>query len=59
MEADKDAVTISIEDEDLRPQKQRTAGFTPDVDDEDSLNTDDKAEVRPRLLFSDKNNYFL
>ncbi|XP_072220033.1 protein YIPF1 [Leuresthes tenuis] len=45
LEADKDAVTISIEDEDLRPQKQRTTGFTPDADDEDSLNTDDKAEL--------------
>ncbi|XP_069013964.1 protein YIPF1 [Embiotoca jacksoni] len=53
-EANRDATTISIEDEDVKPQKQRT-GFTADDvddDDEDRLGTDDKAE----LLSGEKKN---
>ncbi|KAM9719750.1 protein YIPF1 [Menidia menidia] len=45
LEANKDAVTISIEDEDLMSKRQRSAGLTPDVDEEDSLNTDDKSSL--------------
>ncbi|CAG5896474.1 unnamed protein product [Menidia menidia] len=45
LEANKDAVTISIEDEDLMSKRQRNAGLTPDVDEEESLNTDDKSSL--------------
>lgn len=46
LEANKDAVTISIED-DFKPEKQRkAAGFAPDGEDEDPLAGDDKTEVQ-------------
>lgn len=46
LEANRDATTISIEDEDITPEKQRkAAGFTPHGDDEDPLASDDKTEV--------------
>lgn len=44
LEANRDAVTISIGDEE--PEKQRNAaGFTPDGVDEDPLGSDDKTEL--------------
>lgn len=50
LEANRDATTISIEDDDIQPEKQRkAAGFAPDVDDEDPLASDDRAEVCIRL----------
>lgn len=54
LEANRDAVTISIEEDNIKPDKQRkAAGFTPDGDDEDPLASDDKTEVCTRLtLFS-------
>ncbi|XP_028329555.1 protein YIPF1 [Gouania willdenowi] len=52
LDANRDAVTISIDDEDLKPQKQRkAAGFPPDEDEDDHLG-DDKAE----LLSGEKKN---
>lgn len=46
LEANRYATTISIEDEDVKPEKQRkAAGFTPDGGDEDPLASDDKTEV--------------
>ncbi|XP_029929618.1 protein YIPF1 [Myripristis murdjan] len=45
LEANRDATTISIEDDDVRPQKQRKLGaMTPD-DEEDNLANDDKTEL--------------
>lgn len=50
LEANRDATTISIEDDEIQPEKQRKgAGFIPDGDDEDPLASDDKAEVCTRL----------
>lgn len=47
----RDAVAINIEDEDVKPENQRKAtGFTPD---DDPLGTDDKTEVRTRLVFNE------
>lgn len=44
--ANRDATTISVEDTDVRPQQQSSAtGFSPEADAEDSLATDDKAEL--------------
>lgn len=49
MDTNRDAVTISIED-DLKSKNERPApGFSPDFTEEDPLGTDDQAEVRPRL----------
>lgn len=46
LEANKDATTISIEDEDVKPERQsRADGFTPDGDYEDPLASDDKTEL--------------
>lgn len=46
LEADRDATTITIDDEDTKAEKQRiAAGFIPDGDDEDRLASDDKTEV--------------
>lgn len=42
LEANRDAVTISMGDED---EKQRKTGFTADGDDEDPLASDDKTEL--------------
>ena len=54
LEANRDAVTISIEDEDVKPEKQRKdAGFIPDGDDEDPLASDDKTEVWIRLTLTE------
>ncbi|XP_037537777.1 protein YIPF1 [Nematolebias whitei] len=45
LDTNRDAVTISIED-DLKSKNQRPAvGFSPDFTDEDPLGTDDKAEL--------------
>ncbi|XP_029309928.1 protein YIPF1 [Cottoperca gobio] len=45
LDANRDATTISIEDDDM-PEKQRKAtGFTPDVDDLDPLASDDTTEL--------------
>ena len=50
LEANRDATTISIEEDDIKPDKQRkAAGFTPDGDDEDPLASDDKTEVSTRI----------
>lgn len=50
LEGNRDAVTISIDDEDVKPEKQRkAAGFTPDDDDDDFQANDDKSEVWTRL----------
>lgn len=44
--ANRDATTISIDDEFTRPNTQRKpASLTPDADDEDSLANDDKAQL--------------
>ncbi|XP_074543917.1 protein YIPF1 isoform X1 [Halichoeres trimaculatus] len=55
LEANKDAVTISIGDEDSKPEKQqkRAAGYSPDGDNEDPLMSDDRAEL---LSGKDKKN---
>ncbi|XP_076004402.1 protein YIPF1 [Genypterus blacodes] len=45
LEADRDAVTISIEDEDAKPQKQREAAGLALDGDEDPLASDDRAEL--------------
>lgn len=46
LEANRDATTISIEDEGVEPQRNKSAaGFTPGGDDEDPYETDDKAEL--------------
>lgn len=46
LEANRDAITISIEDEDTKPERQsKAAGYTPGGDDEDPLASDDKEEV--------------
>lgn len=46
LEADRDATTITIDDEDTKAEKQRVAaGFIPGGDDEDRLASDDKTEV--------------
>lgn len=46
LEADRDATTITIDDDDTKAEKQRmAAGFIPDGDDEDRLASDDKTEV--------------
>ncbi|XP_041805367.1 protein YIPF1 [Chelmon rostratus] len=46
LEANRDAVTISIEDEDTKRENQRkAAGFIPDDDDKDPLADDDKTEL--------------
>uniref|UniRef100_UPI0037E951A9 protein YIPF1 n=1 Tax=Semicossyphus pulcher TaxID=241346 RepID=UPI0037E951A9 len=47
LEANRDAITISIEDEDVKPDKQqkRAAGFSPGGNDEDPLASDDKSEL--------------
>lgn len=46
LEANRGATTISIEDDDVNPEKQReAAGFAPDRDDEDPLAGDDKTEL--------------
>ncbi|XP_008275397.1 protein YIPF1 [Stegastes partitus] len=46
LEANRDATTISMEDDDTEPQKQRSAaGFPPDADNEDPLDTDDTTEL--------------
>lgn len=53
LERNRDAVTISIEDEDNKPEKQqkKAAGFSPAADDdEDPLTSDDRAEVWGRLI---------
>ncbi|XP_070775301.1 protein YIPF1 [Enoplosus armatus] len=45
LEANRDAITINIDDEDVKPEKQRkAAGFTPDGD-EDPLASDDTTEL--------------
>lgn len=50
LEANRDAVTISIEDEDIKSEKQKKAtGFTSDAD---PLVTDDNTEVGARLIFT-------
>ncbi|XP_042354436.1 protein YIPF1 [Plectropomus leopardus] len=46
LEANRDAITISIEDDDIQPERKgKAAGFSPDVNDEDPLASDDKAEL--------------
>ncbi|CAI5640180.1 protein YIPF1 [Oreochromis niloticus] len=46
LEANRDATTISIDDEDVKPQKQSTAtGFSSEADTEDPLANDDQAEL--------------
>ncbi|CAJ1072632.1 protein YIPF1 [Xyrichtys novacula] len=47
LEANRDAVTISIEDEGIKPEKQpkRAAGYSPGGEDEDPLVSDDKEEL--------------
>ncbi|XP_070831005.1 protein YIPF1 [Chaetodon trifascialis] len=46
LEANRDAVTISIEDEHNKPENQRkAAGFPPDDDENDPLAGDDKTEL--------------
>ncbi|XP_036940632.1 protein YIPF1 [Acanthopagrus latus] len=46
LEADRDATTITIDDDDTKAEKQRmAAGFIPDGDDEDRLASDDKTEL--------------
>uniref|UniRef100_A0A4W6EZS9 Protein YIPF n=1 Tax=Lates calcarifer TaxID=8187 RepID=A0A4W6EZS9_LATCA len=46
LEPNRDATTISIEDEDIKPEKKRkAAGFPPDDEDGDPLATDDKTEL--------------
>lgn len=47
LEANRDATTISIEDDDVKPTKQgRAAGLNPSgADDEDTLSYDDKTEL--------------
>lgn len=45
LEENRDAVTISIEDEDVKTQKQRKLGAMTPEDDEDPLANDDKTEL--------------
>uniref|UniRef100_A0A1A7WS60 Protein YIPF n=1 Tax=Iconisemion striatum TaxID=60296 RepID=A0A1A7WS60_9TELE len=46
LDANRDAVTISIGDEDLKAERQKPAGgFSPDVADDDPLGSDDKTEL--------------
>lgn len=53
LEPNRDATTISIEDEDIKPEKKRkAAGFPPDDEDGDPLATDDKTEVRTGLILT-------
>lgn len=50
LETNRDAVTISIEDGNLKPEKQRkSAGYSPEENDGDPEITDDKTEVWPKL----------
>ena len=57
--ANRDATTISIEDDDIKPEKQRkAAGFAPAGDDEDPLANDDKTEVRTRLTLTENVGIF-
>lgn len=52
LEANRDATTISIEDEEMKPHKQRNAaGFAAD-EDGDTLGHDDQEEVRTRLVLT-------
>lgn len=54
LEANRDATTISIEDDDVQPEKQRkTAGLSPGGDD-DSHDYDDSSEVRMKLTLTEK-----
>nr|XP_046263575.1 protein YIPF1 [Scatophagus argus]XP_046263576.1 protein YIPF1 [Scatophagus argus]XP_046263577.1 protein YIPF1 [Scatophagus argus]XP_046263578.1 protein YIPF1 [Scatophagus argus] len=46
LNSNRDATTINMEDEDVKPDKQRNAAvFTPDEHDDDSLASDDKTEL--------------
>ncbi|XP_033960312.1 protein YIPF1 [Pseudochaenichthys georgianus] len=45
LEANRDATTISIEDDDMPERQRKAAGFTPDVDDEDPHASDDNTEL--------------
>ncbi|XP_054914388.1 protein YIPF1 [Poeciliopsis prolifica] len=46
LESNRDAITISIEDEDLKSKRQRSAvGFAQDVDDEEPLINEDREEL--------------
>ncbi|XP_040028005.1 protein YIPF1 [Gasterosteus aculeatus] len=46
LEANRDATTISIEDDEIKPEKQRqAAAFSPAGEDEDPLASDDKTEL--------------
>lgn len=50
LEANRDATTISIEDDEIKPEKQRqAAAFSPAGEDEDPLASDDKTEVCIRI----------
>lgn len=50
LETNRDAVTISIEDENLKPEKQRkSAGYTPNENNVDPETFDDKTEVWIKL----------
>lgn len=60
LEANRDATTISIEDDDMPERQRKAAGFTPDVDDEDPHASDDNTEVCTTItLFSKRISYFL
>lgn len=49
LDSNRDAVTISIEDSETRPEKQRkNVGFTQDDEDPDA--SDDQTEVWTRFL---------
>ncbi|TNN88397.1 Protein YIPF1 [Liparis tanakae] len=53
LEADRNATTITIEDDITLPEKQRqAAGFLSDRDEEDILASDDKTEVKERIIGS-------
>lgn len=45
LEVNRDAVTISIEDDTKYEKQRKAASFTPNGDDEDPLASDDKTEV--------------
>lgn len=50
LETNRDAVTISIEDENLKPEKQRkSTGYSPNENDGDPEIIDDKTEVWTKL----------
>lgn len=50
LETNRDAVTISIEEENLKPEKQRkSAGYSPNENDGDPEIIDDKTEVWTKL----------